>query len=149
MPPSPHSLSPPPGPPDDARDPFARALRDETDPAALCAVIDRVGAGVPEALARSFGPYGAHVLVTRALARAQADHPALAAVQAMDNPTPRLTGLAESAGAHGARATADGVLALLAALSASLGRLIGDDLASSLLARIAAAPPAGPTATEP
>jgi hypothetical protein len=71
-----------------------------------------------------------------------------------DGQPPCLTGLAESAGAHGARAAADGVLALLSSLSESLGRLIGDDLTSRLLAQSlppqsAAAPDAYPPVKEP
>jgi hypothetical protein len=156
MPPSPHSppALPPSAPGDAAGEWFTRELRGEADPAALVAAVERFGVRVPEGLARWFGPYGARALVTRALARARADHPALAAVHVTDGQPPCLTGLAESAGAHGARAAADGVLALLSSLSESLGRLIGDDLTSRLLAQSlppqsAAAPDAYPPVKEP
>lgn len=127
-----------------APDALARELLADADPAALVAAAERVGARVADGLARWFGPYGSRALVTRALARAQAHHPALAGVRVTEGAAPRLTGLAEGAGAHGGRAVADGVLALLGSLSEALGLLIGDDLAASLLAQCAAAPAVPP-----
>jgi hypothetical protein len=84
-------------------------------------------------LSRWFGPYGSAALVTRALVRAQVEHPALASVVVSSTESPSLTGFTESVQAHGSAACASGVVATLTSLAELLGRLIGDDLAASLL----------------
>lgn len=117
---------------DVARRLFARELRGGADDAAVVEAAERVCARVADGLSRWFGPYGSLALITRALVRARAHHPALAGVAATAAHPPCLTGLAESARAHGAKATAEGVVAVLAALAELIGRLIGDDLAASL-----------------
>ena len=71
--------------------------------------------------------------MTRALARAVAEHPALAKVTVDSTRTPCLVGLADSAVAYGPQATLAGAVEMLAALASLIGRLIGDDLASTLL----------------
>jgi hypothetical protein len=80
-----------------------------------------------------FGPYATHALFTRALARARAEHPVLAAVRVGAPAKPNVEGLADSARTHGVGATAAAAVGLLAALVELLGRLIGDDLAITLV----------------
>jgi hypothetical protein len=102
-------------------------------------LIDRV----TEGLSRSFGPYGALALVSRALARAQGNHPMLATVTVMartavspagaPDRSGSVGGLAASARAAGGPATLHGLTAWLTELADLLGGLIGDDLAATLL----------------
>lgn len=108
----------------------------ETGTAGDAAVLDsseRIAACVPDALARWFGPYGSLALVARALAIAEAEHPALSGVTAASGSSPRLLGLGEAVRTSGSAATAQGIVTWLAALLELLGRLIGDDLALMLL----------------
>ncbi len=112
---------------------FAGEMRGETDEAASVAAIDRICGRVSDGLSCWFGPYGSRALLTRAIARAKVDHPALTGVTFAGEPARCLTGLAESARRHGASATAEGIVAMLASLADGLGRLIGNDLAESLL----------------
>ena len=110
----------------DARDPVAAA--------------DRVSADLADALARWFGPYGYHALLTRALAEARAEHPVLESVRIRTPLLPGLDGLADAAQTHGAAAVADGVVGLLAAVIDLLGRMIGEDMALPLVERSMEAP---------
>ncbi len=112
---------------------FASEMRGETDEAASVAAGDRTCARVSDGLSRWFGPYGARALVTRAIARAKVDHPVLNGVTFTGESARCLTGLAESARLHGASATAEGLVAMLASLADGLGRLIGNDIAENLL----------------
>jgi len=84
-------------------------------------------------LSRWFGIDGTDALFARAVARAQADHPALANVRYSHQSAVCLERLAESARRHGAHAAADGVAAVLTVLIELLGRLIGEDIAMRLL----------------
>jgi hypothetical protein len=84
---------------------------------------------VSENLSRWFGIDGTNALFARALARAKAEHPALANVRYSRQSAVCLEGLVESAHIHGAGAAADGVAAILSALIELLGRLIGHDIA--------------------
>lgn len=86
-------------------------------------------------LSRWFGAYGYHALVTRALARARADHPALDAVQIGPATAPALDGLSDAVRVHGAGAVVAGVSALLAALLDLLARLVGEDLVGTFVER--------------
>ena len=89
-------------------------------------------------LAGWFGPLGAHALLTRALAQARAEHPALAAVRVQaprvgDPSPPFLEGLAESGRSHGEPAAAGAAMEVLASVVDLLGRLIGDTLAARMV----------------
>ena len=64
--------------------------------------------------------FGAVALVNRALTRAQLDYPSLADVSLSTESTPRRMGVAAGESTHGSQATADGVVAMLAALRTSL-----------------------------
>jgi hypothetical protein len=100
---------------------------------AVTAATDQVCGRVSENLSRWFGIDGSNALFSRALARVQAEHPALANVRYSHQSAVCLEGLAESARTHGAAAAADGVAAILTALIELLGRLIGEDIAMRLV----------------
>jgi hypothetical protein len=105
----------------DAPDPLAASMR--------------LGRQLAAELSRWLGPFGYHALLTRALADARVDHPALRGVHVGAPPAPELAGLADAARTHGADAAVEGVEAVLASLIDLLGRLIGDDLAATLIDR--------------
>lgn len=136
-------------PRDDAPLPLARRLVEQelvgasgNEAAAISLLVERVFVG----LARWFGPYGALALVTRAIARARADHPLLAAVVASATTTPSVTGWSTTGSTtESTAALAEAAVALLSTLHESLARLIGDDLAETLLAQSDAAPAPSPT----
>ena len=115
---------------------FAIAAAGATGDAELVTAAERACLDAAEALTRWFGPYGSLALLTRAFGAAQSEHPALSEVSVVtsaDSKTPSLSGLAASARTHGAGATSEGVIVIITALADLLGRLIGDDLAASLL----------------
>lgn len=97
------------------------------------ATAERAVRRLSDALVGWFGPYGAHALLTRALGRARADHPALAAVRVGAPARPAVEGLVDSAQAYGAAQTAAAAADLLAAVVELLERLIGGDLATRLV----------------
>lgn len=137
----------PPSPPSGgARDVAIRLLARESgggaDDAALVAAAERVCTRLSDGLSRLFGPYGSRALFTRALARAKVAHASLSAVMVSPAPSVCLTGLTESARAHGVKATAAGIIDMVAALGDLIGRLIGDDLAVKLLDQSTAMTPA-------
>lgn len=115
---------------------FARRLLDreragdESD-AGLARALDRSCSLITAGLSRWFGLYGTRALVARALATAQRDHPSLADVGVSDSDC--LAGVSASARVHGSAVVAEGIVFTIAGLVGLLGRLIGDDLAISLL----------------
>ena len=149
MAPAPHSPLPPSS--DAARNVarrlFANEAGGETTDDALVAAAERVCALVSEGISRWFGPYGSLALLTRALTRAQADHPSLVSVTIAAESSWHVMGLGDSAKTHGATATVAGVVAMLAALADLIGRLIGDDLATTLLEQSVAMPLSSETTT--
>jgi hypothetical protein len=86
-------------------------------------------------LSRWVGPDGCHALFTRALAQAQAEHPALAQIQLGARSEPYIDGVAATIMAHGDAATAEALESMLVRLVELLGRLIGDDMAMKLIDR--------------
>ena len=86
-------------------------------------------------LSRWVGPDGCHALFTRALAQAQADHPALGQIQLRARSEPYIDGVAATIMAHGDAATAEAFESVLVHLVELLGRLIGDDMAMKLIER--------------
>jgi hypothetical protein len=149
MPPAPHSPSPPSHAALDlARRLFEREMDGESGEAAAPAAAERLCTRTFAGLSRWFGPYGSNALIARALARAQARHPALDGVTLESQPSSFcLAGLAEGAGRHGAALVGEGVVALLATLGDMMARLIGEDLAFSLLEQSATAPTESDTST--
>ena len=99
------------------------------------AMVSRLVERVYLGLSRWFGPYGALALMTRAIARARSDHPLLAGVVASATTTPTVTGWPNGSTTESAAALADAAVALISTLHASLARLIGDDLAETLIAQ--------------
>jgi hypothetical protein len=88
-------------------------------------------------LTRWFGPYGYHALLARALAESRRVHPALAAVSVQGPTDPRLEGIANAAARYGAAATVDAVTDVAASVVELLGRLIGEDMAATLIDAVA------------
>ena len=105
----------------------------EHAPDAVAAAAERVCGRVSANLSRWFGTDGTDALFTRAVVRAQAEHPALANVRYSRQSPLCLQGLPETARTHGAAAADDGVAAILTALIELLGRLIGQDIALRLV----------------
>ncbi|MDB4917892.1 MAG: hypothetical protein JWM95_5536 [Gemmatimonadetes bacterium] len=133
----------PPSPPLRARDTARQLLLDESgetpDEQQLFMAAERVCARVCIGLARWFGPFGAAALMGRALARAQAEHPALLHASIVPDKSPCLEGLTTRVDPRHAGALSEGLIVLLATLTDLIGRLVGDDLAFSLLVQSAAA----------
>ena len=109
--------------------------------AAASQLVERVYIG----LARSFGPYGALALVTRAITREQNDHPVLANVIVNAGVPPHVTGLMTARTTEESVAITEAAIAVLDSLHESLIRLIGDDLAATLLAQRDAVRVSSPT----
>ena len=86
-------------------------------------------------LSRWLGPDGCHALFARARAQAKQDRPALEQLQLRRGSNPYIDGVAEAILAHGDAATAEGLELILADLIELLGRLIGDDMAATLVQR--------------
>jgi hypothetical protein len=125
-----------------ARELAIRLLTRETPgplPADTAVAPDRVCAAVSDGLSRWIGREGCRALFARALATAQADgeHPVLDLVRVSTGSVSCLDGLAEGAARCGPDAATAGAAAILSALIELLGRLIGDDMALSLLAHSA------------
>ena len=95
----------------------------------------RVTTELAQSLARWFGPYGYHALLTRALAEAGPKHPSLAGVSVRDPLTPVLDGLDEALAAHDPDAVLEGVIAVVAGVITLLARVIGEDMALRLVER--------------
>jgi hypothetical protein len=107
---------------------------------------DRVCRRASDELSRWIGNDGCRALFARALATAQAEggHPVLDTVRTSARSVYCLDGLSDAAARHGAAAATEGAAAVLAALIELLGRLIGDDMALSLLEQSAYARPPTP-----
>jgi len=104
---------------------------------------DRVCRRVSDELSRWIGRDGCHALFARALATAQTEggHPVLDTVRTSVRSVYCLDGLNESAARHGPEAATEGAAVVLSALIELLGRLIGEDMALSLLEQSAYARP--------
>lgn len=81
----------------------------------------------------SLGEDGCNALLARALARTEADHPALKNIRRHNQGSVHLDGVVASVEAHGVAAVTAAIEALLAALVDLLGRLIGEDMAIRLI----------------
>jgi len=115
----------------------ARRLLDQSDATIGSQVLaaDHVYRDLAVVLSRSFGPLGYHALLARALAQVRSSYPALGAISVHSPIEPWLEGLDAAERAHGAGATIDGVTAVLSAFVDLLARLIGEDMAISLLSQ--------------
>lgn len=93
------------------------------------------GEGLYRALSRWIGSDGCHALFTRARAQEQpANHP-LDSLQLSPRHDPYITGVDESIEEYGNDATADAIEAMIVGMIELLGRLIGVDMATSLIER--------------
>jgi hypothetical protein len=105
----------------------------EHEPAKAAAALQQTCLRVIETLRDSMGGDGTNALLVRALARTEAEHPALKKVTRINGINIHLDGVAASVEAHGIAAVTAALEALLAALIDSLGRLIGEDMAIRLM----------------
>jgi len=86
-------------------------------------------------LSRWLGADGCHALFVRARAQARPDFPALEEIQLRRGSTPYIYGVQEAILAHGDAATAEALEWILVHLIELLGRLIGKDMAATLIQR--------------
>jgi hypothetical protein len=93
------------------------------------------GEGLYRALSRWIGSDGCHALFTRARAQQQPANPPLESVQLSPRHDPYITGVEESIGEYGNDATADAIESMVVGMIELLGRLIGVDMATSLIER--------------
>jgi hypothetical protein len=105
----------------------------ERSPQTEGAALQRTLSRVFESLRDSMGVDGCNALLVRALARTEADNPALKNLTRMNENSIHLDGVVASVEAHGVAAVTEAIEALLAALIDALGRLIGEDMAIRLI----------------
>lgn len=106
-------------------------------PGDAVAATSRVLGQLHEELAIWFGRDGSQAVLARALDRARAGHPALLSDARLEfqgeHRRPTLSGLTELAGTHDPVEVTAALVALIAAVLALLGRLIGADLVARLV----------------
>ena len=110
---------------------LARETNGDRSAPVVAAAAETVCAQVIEGLSRWFGPYGSHALVARALASVQPRHPPLSGVTLTEGH--RLQGLQSTGPRYDDEAVIEAVVAMMGAVGELLGRMIGDDLAASVL----------------
>ena len=88
-----------------------------------------------QTLSRWIGSDGCHALFARARAQAQVNHRSLDALYLRARADPYIEGLSESVKEYGDSATADAIEEMLVGTIELLGRLIGVDMATSLIER--------------
>ena len=115
-----------------ARDAVSKRVDDTEFPGAA---LQRACALVSENLRDAMGEAGCTALIARARARTEGDHPALKKLQRVNEGCLHLDGVVESVEAHGIGDVTAALEALLAALADILIRLIGEDMAVTLINR--------------
>jgi hypothetical protein len=113
------------------------------------AALQRTLVRVSESLHDSMGDGGRNALLVRALARTEADHPALKNIVGLNEGGIQLDGVVASVDAHGVAEVTAAIEALLAALVDILARIIGEDMAIRLIDAGALWPPKGGGARAP
>jgi hypothetical protein len=113
-------------------DPETSAGKSNTTRASAAAL---AGEGLYRALSRWIGSDGCHALFTRARAQEQAANRALESLQLNPHHDPYIVGVAESIGEYGNDETADAIESMIVGMIELLGRLIGVDMATSLIER--------------
>lgn len=93
------------------------------------------GEGLYRALSRWIGSDGCHALFTRARAQERPANRPLESLQLNPRHDPYIVGVEESIGEYGNDATADAIESMIVGMIELLGRLIGVDMASSLIER--------------
>jgi len=115
-----------------ARAIWARAADDGSSPEEAVAAAERVCAQLRDGLSRWVGAGGFRALLGRALRMVQPEHPALGSLSCLgETEAPRPGG----ARAHDAGEIGAGMTALVTTLIELLGRIIGDEMAVSLVER--------------
>lgn len=104
----------------------------KADPLKAGAALQRTCSRVFDNLCDALGQDGCTALLARALARTEADHPALKTIRRLDDGSIHLDGVAASVEAHGLDAVTTAIEAFLAALVDVLSRLIGEEMAIRL-----------------
>ncbi len=122
-----------------ARD-LAKRLLDRENSAAnpdttRASVAAQAGEELYRALSRWIGSDGCHALFTRARAQEQGANRPLESLQLSPRHDPYITGIEESVEEYGNDATADAIESMLVGMIELLGRLIGVDMATSLIER--------------
>jgi len=107
----------------------------------VVAALERTCLRVSDNLRDSMGNDGCNALLVRALARTEANHPALKNICRLSGGDIHLDGVLASVETHGVAAVTAAIEALLAALVEILGRLIGEDMAIRLIDHDAAGSP--------
>lgn len=102
-------------------------------PQEAAAGLQRACTRVSDNLRESMGEDGCTALLARALARTEAQYPALATIRHLNGRGITLDGVADSVERHGVRATTAGIEALLVATADVLGRLIGEEMAAKVM----------------
>ncbi len=99
------------------------------------AALQRACAHVSENLRDTMGEAGCAALIARARVRTEGDHPALKKLRRVNEGSLQLDGVVESIEVHGLGDVTAALEALLAALADILIRLIGEDMAITLINR--------------
>jgi len=95
----------------------------------------QAGEELYRALSRWIGSDGCHALFMRARAQEQVANRPLESLQLSPRHDPYITGIEESVEEYGNDATADAIESMLVGMIELLGRLIGVDMATSLIER--------------
>lgn len=116
-----------------ARQLLAREIGGAEEPAAVSAAIQRALTRVSENLRHSVGDDGYHALLSRAITRTQAEHPALIDMYGGGEADISLNGVPAIVDAHGVPTVTAALESLLAWLADVLSGLIGVDMVMNLL----------------
>jgi hypothetical protein len=116
-----------------ARQLLARESAGGDDSETVVAGIQRTCRRVTANLCRSVGEDGCHALLTRAISRAQAEHPALRGILRAPDAGITVADVAATVDRHGAPAVLAAVEAMLVALVDILAGLIGSDMVLNIL----------------
>lgn len=106
------------------------------------------GEGLYRALSRWIGSDGCHALFTRARSQEQSANRPLDSLQLSPRHDPYIVGVEESIGEYGNDATADAIESMIVGMIELLGRLIGVDMATSLIERSLSEFPEGNSGSE-
>ena len=129
----------------DAARRFWVRLAGDSAPAEVAVVAERAHTALRAGLGRWIGIEGYRALLGRALARAELEHPALGALAFLGGDEPVTTAAAR---ARDAGEVAAGMVALVAAVIESLGRIIGREMALRLVEQIGTPSPDDVVGTE-
>lgn len=116
-----------------ARQLLAREIGGAEEPAAISAGMQRALTLASENLRRAVGDDGCNALVSRAITRAQTEHPALIEMRRGGDAGSYLGGVAASVDAHGVPTVTAALESLLASIADVLSGFIGADMVLNLL----------------